>query len=354
MKCLIWSDNQFHNWREFSRILPNGRNSRFQDQLNALAEVFEAGKQCDLMIHDGDLFESRADTIDKQVFLTVYNEFRVFSKFDIPIILNVGNHDWLDRTETSHILQPFKEIPNVVVIDTPKREVISDCVFAFLPYTRQNFSDKVNSLILTPGVDYLGKLNLSSYLFTHQGVSGAKTGPRDINIRDEYHVTDFQFKSFRAVFNGHYHKPQKVTPNFYIIGSTIQKDFGERGERKGYRILDTATQVVDFVEINSSPKFFKFDLNTGVEGIEIGDVREQDFVWLHSLSPIDEKKYREAFKTLNVRITVESQRKEVKPRSELNVGMDIKTQFNLYIQVQRTKLNLEKLLDKGLDVYSRS
>lgn len=355
MKLLIFSDIQFHNWREFSRILPNGRNSRFQNQLDALHEVLDAAVryECDMMVHDGDLFESRADSIDKQVFLTVFEEFKNFSKEGIPVVLNVGNHDMIDRTETSHILQPFKEISNVIVVDKPKSEIVSDCRFAFIPYTRYDFKDKVLKLSSGSG---------NSYLFTHQGVGGAKTGPRDINIKEEFHVEDFKWRNFTAVFNGHYHKAQKLTPSFYIIGSTIQKDFGERGEWKGYRLLDTNTGVVNSIEIESSPRFFKYD---GVlwSGARISltelnkvydEVRPQDFVWIHSDAPVDERAIRAGFKTPNIRITVESQRKEIKPRSELNISMDTKTQFNLYIQAQKTKLDKEKLLNLGMDVYSRS
>jgi DNA repair exonuclease SbcCD nuclease subunit len=158
------------------------------------------------------------------------------------------------------------------------------------------------------------------------------------------------------VFNGHYHKPQKLTPNFYIIGSTIQKDFGERGEWKGYRILDTDTGVVNSIEIEESPRFFKYEIPADVteRGMAVGGIREIDFVWIHSKVPIDEIEMRKGFNTPNIRITVESQKKEIKPRSDLNISMDVKTQLNLYIQVQKTKLVGKRLLDMGTDIYGRS
>jgi len=142
VKIIVFSDIQFNPWPEFSKVLSTGLNSRFQDQLNVLEEVFNhaivLSRSDDvILVHTGDLFESMTEKIDKSTFLTVFAKFRKFSEMGILTFLVVGNHDWLDKTETSHILEPFDALENVVVIDSPLTLRPFDVGVAFVPYTRQ-------------------------------------------------------------------------------------------------------------------------------------------------------------------------------------------------------------------------
>ena len=120
-----------------------------------------------MLVHTGDLFESLTEKIDKATFLSVYDEFVEFSKNGIVVVLLVGNHDWLDRTEETNIIAPFSQIPNVIVVDEMRIEVVENIGFCFIPFTRQGFKERMSQAVKS-----LAGTGMLKYLFTHQGVSG--------------------------------------------------------------------------------------------------------------------------------------------------------------------------------------
>lgn len=367
MKITIFSDIQFHAWQEFSRVLPNARNSRFQDQLNVLEEIFQYSvkEKTDLLIHCGDLFESMTEKIDKQVFLTVYNKFVEFSKNKIIVVLLPGNHDYLTKTETSHILEPFKEIENVFVIDKAGVEFAEDVALGFIPYTGFNFIEKVKEIkermaLVSDGIaEYKHK-----YLFTHQGVNGAKVGPRDILMKNEYNYQDFGVDFFDLIFCGHYHKMQIFGAGFIIVGSSLQKDFGERGDIKGFWVLDTKLnpQRPKFIE-TQSPRFFKTNISK-VEDMALLRAQNRpdknDFLWVISIGSTEAeiRNYliNEGLDPEHVRIDVE-EKKEQRVRTDISLSMTIEEQMQRAIEFMLYKtgsvLDKNRLLTMSMDFYRR-
>lgn len=366
LRFVIYSDIQFCEWPEFSKILPNGLNSRFQDQLNVQDEIFNFAKQQKetgevVVIHNGDLFESMTEKINKQFFLTVYEKFVQYSKEDIPIILLVGNHDWLDKTEKRHIIQPFKEIENVIVVDNEWRvEFLKNISLGFIPYTKGNFLDRIKEIKKqVKGIEH-------KYLFTHQGISGAMVGPRDIFLKEEFSITDFGIDAFDLIFNGHYHKAQSLgshnamySPKFIIIGSPLQKDFGERNDTKGFLFLDTDIdpKKPKFIKTNG-PKFHK---NTYEKLDEIFlplDYKEEDFLWvISSILKEDEIKGRLIELGINmnkVRIDIEEE-KQRKIRTNISLNMTIEQQMRKAVRyiLEQNKIDLDenKLIEMAMDKY---
>lgn len=361
MKLIIFSDIQFNNWGEFAVTMPNGLNSRFQDQLNALDTVFEFAKQQKngddvLLVHNGDLFESMTEKIDKQVFLTVYEKFAEFSKNEIPVVLLIGNHDWVDKTETSHMVEPFKEIENVLVVSAVGRQEIGGTSLSFIPYTRDNFKGKVTSLMNRAK-------SKSNYLFTHQGVNGAKVGPRDIPLKDTYSPEEFGTGVFNIVFNGHYHKHQRWG-NFWIVGSPVQKDFGEREDRKGFLFLDTGVNPNDpqFIDVTIAPRFFKIQVNKAEDLCAPAGCCHKDFLWVVSTDVSREQIIEFVLTTqldlTNVRIEIE-QKREQRTRTDISLNMAIEDQVQRaieFMQHQLGKAALDKdiLVSMAMDYYRRS
>jgi DNA repair exonuclease SbcCD nuclease subunit len=353
MRIIIESDAQFNPWKEFSKILPNGRNSRLEDQLNAQSEIFKYSVDvgANILVHNGDLFDALTEKIDKTTFLAVYNLFVDFSEKGVIVVLNVGNHDWITRAEENHIIEPFREIKNVLVVDKPHIEIIDDVCLSFVPSTRTDFQKKVQEVLYT-------KVGFKKYLFTHQDVTGAKSGPRDMPLKFKYAADDFCPNYFDLVFNGHFHKPQWLKSNFIIIGSPIQKDFGERADAKGFWFLDTdeAPKNPKFIETNA-PRFFKIEISKE-EFAEKGlanrlpkeYVKERDFLWILtdstriSESPLISDK---------VRLDLQEE-DEFKLRCNININMAIEDQITSYVRMKENKLDIARLIQMGIDKWKRS
>lgn len=341
MRFLIWSDHQFNDWKEFSEVLPNGLNSRFADQLNVLDEL--ATRLFDVAIHTGDLFETLSEKINKSVFLVVYDKIARMARKSVVILL-VGNHDWLDRTETSHLLEPFKEIDNVVVVDKPTLQRFEDIDIVFMPYFRHNFASNLDSM--------LPLLNRKKrFLFTHQGVSGAKIGPRDIMLREEFSLEAFHPEYFDYIFNGHYHKHQRMLSNFVIVGSPIQRDFGERNDKKGYLLFDTSS--LDLVHCETqTPKFFK------VEAGENGEVvipleyrKDTDFLWVVGQKDLNDAELLQEHKHIRIE---KKDFVETVMRTDIGITMPKKQQLEKFITFAKPTLDRDKLLGVGLGICEKA
>ena len=364
MKIVIESDAQFNPWKEFSKILRNGRNSRLEDQLNVQSEIFQYSVDvgASILIHDGDLFEALTEKIDKTTFLAVYNLFVDFSEKGIIVVLNVGNHDWIDHTETKNIIEPFREIKNVIVVDKPHVEIIGDVSLSFVPSTRTDFQKKVKGVLYAKNESERllrpeGVLK-KEYLFTHQDVTGAKSGPRDMPLKFKYSVDDFCPNDFDLVFNGHFHKPQWLKDNFVIIGSPIQKDFGERADAKGFWFLDTdeAPKNPKFIETNA-PRFYKIEISKEefaskglTDRLPKGYVKDRDFLWVLT----DSTRISESpLISENVRIEVQEE-DEFKLRSDISINMAIEDQIASYVKMKENDLDIMTLVQMGIDKWKRS
>jgi DNA repair exonuclease SbcCD nuclease subunit len=348
LKFLIFSDLQTNDWKEFSEVLPNGLNSRFADQLNVLDEI--STRDADVMIHTGDLFETLSEKINKSVFLLVYDKIARMARKTVVILL-MGNHDWLDRTETSHLLEPFKEIDNVIVVDKPSFQQFGTNLGAvFMPYTRYNFSTKLNDMISKYASGFSN--NSRKFLFTHQGVSGAMVGPRDIMLREEFSLEAFHPEYFDYEFNGHFHKHQRMLSNFVIVGSPIQRDFGERNDKKGYLLFDTET--LDLVHCETqAPKFFKVEVaENGEVVIPLEYRKDTDFLWVVGQKDLNDAELIREHKHIRIE---KKDCVETLTRSDIGITMPKKQQLEKFIAFAAPKfLDRDKLLGVGLNICGKA
>jgi DNA repair exonuclease SbcCD nuclease subunit len=316
----------------------------------------------DIMVHDGDLFENRTDKINTVMYMTVFDRFVEFAKKSSAlIVLLAGNHDFITKVEDMHVLTPFKKIDNIIVADKPIQQNVRGHSLAFIPYTRIGFKHAVDEMIQQANLKM-------SYLFTHQGVSGALTGSRDTPLRDEYSPEDFGIDAFDIVFNGHYHKPQAIgtfTSNnkqhiLQIVGSPLQKDFGERNDEKGFFLLDTEKAPRQPVYIKTSaPRFFKIEVWKEEDIRTPAGFKDRDFLWIVSHGPdqgfIEDT--LQAVSLANVRIEVD--KADVKGvRTKISLSMSPQEQMELAIDylLKKTGKELDKkrVLEMALDKYKKS
>lgn len=247
---IITSDLHCANWKPFGISLSDGFNSRLQQCLNVLDEIFtyaEQNKATNVFIL-GDLFHTRG-RVETTVYDIVYKTIKSKAEQGFSIYLLVGNHDQATKAGEIHALLPFQEIVNVTIIDTP--QLLGNVYF--VPYSEH--------------ID-IENFKKTDYLLGHFGVSGAVVGSSNYVIGET--VTLKHLKDYKKVFLGHFHKNQ-VLGNTYLPGAPLQHTFGDREDTKGFYHIDENYNV-KFIE-TTAPKFKSVDVanTTDVTGFEKDD-----------------------------------------------------------------------------------
>lgn len=199
-------------------------NKRLKDFINNLMLVEKASHKThfDYYVHLGDVFNRRKPTpLELKIFATHIARIKADKK-----IIIVGNHDnvgehlstidWIDGTN------------NVIVVPSM---VIKD-----------------------------GKIKIH---LAHRTVTEAKLGPKEIHLK----AISYKQLPYDVILLGHIHKPQiinKSKPLVMYPGSIERINFGERGEKKYYWILDIKKKNIKLTskELPTRPMYYViFDLD---------------------------------------------------------------------------------------------
>jgi DNA repair exonuclease SbcCD nuclease subunit len=216
MRFLIFSDPHCHAFRPESELLPSGLNSRLQDSLNVLEQIYVLCRkhEVDCVLCGGDLFHARA-VISVSTFNLVYEAIAKIKTVVNDFILVVGNHDQANKIGTVHATQTFQAI--VTVVDTPAWVSVDPDVNIFCVPFSENREDIVNAI--AEGVQEAPQG--TKILLGHFGVSGAEPGSNFVlTSSDIPTLPELQYNKFTQVFLGHYHKPQELLSNVRYIGAT--------------------------------------------------------------------------------------------------------------------------------------
>jgi hypothetical protein len=174
--------------------------------------VEEQGKPAVWM---GDLLDTKEVVRGK--CLNAYYDY--FKNSKLQHIILVGNHDWFNLECLDHSLKPLSSLPNVRVID--KFEYHPKLPFIFMPYIH-------NKAQLTEILSNIS--NKEQYtLFGHFDVSGFDYG--NGHFCEDGIITHEDFKGFKRVVSGHFHKLQQ-TGNFTYLGTPFSHSFGEANQDK--------------------------------------------------------------------------------------------------------------------------
>lgn len=282
MSLVVIGDCHFHNWSQFSTVLPSGRNSRLQDAVDAIKQIEEycEHNKVSTVVQVGDIFHSRTK-IDADVYVAAYTAFESLSREVDELIILVGNHDIWGATAKENSLIPFSEF--ALVVDEPmgytfpvrkakNKLVVSEHAFGvFNPFTH-SVQEVVNKV---PGADFG---------FAHQGINEATVGAFNISVKAALSVNDFPKLKYGWTL-GHYHKPQDVNENVRYAGSILQNDFGERDENKSFLVWEDGIWSRIPIE---GPRFVLFD-SPAAYWINQIQVREQDFCRVKCTSSMAEE-----------------------------------------------------------------
>lgn len=199
----------------------------------------------------------------------------------------VGNHDYNDSNQfltESHSLLPFKEWPNVVIVDSPIRVKLSNvCTVAMCPYVPKGRLQE--ALVNTD-------LKNVDILFCHQEFVGGKMGA--------IVSTDGDFWPFDNVhvISGHLHNRHTVGKNITYIG--MPYDLGWDESQKRY-----VTEII-FAKDTYKMNFIKTDMPRKIvirldyqEALTWSEVEEGNYYKLKVICSSEE--YKQFIKSSNAK-----------------------------------------------------
>jgi DNA repair exonuclease SbcCD nuclease subunit len=247
MKLLLFSDLHLHSYKDFSRTLPSGRNSRLQSGLDVLAAIrkYAVVQGITNVLFGGDLFHKK-QVLSVGMYQAVYEELEAFVKAKVKLLCVVGNHDQATLDGTTHAMAALRNVATVV--DTPTTVSLGGgFTVRCVPYM-EDFS-KFSEAITTG--------RTANILLAHGALNGAVTGP--VEYQPEHQLKPEHLPNFYDfMFFGHYHKRQQMRPKCWYIGSPMQHSRGEREEHdKGFLVYDTETLKFKNVPLGM-PEFKSF------------------------------------------------------------------------------------------------
>lgn len=208
----------------------------------------------------GDVFDSR---ISQRVeilagfleILEVCREYKIYL-YCIP-----GNHDKTDYQSEMSFLAPFRNHPNLNLIENYRYfpTIDDDCMVHMIPYFDENKCYK-NFLNLTE----LG--DSKNVLLSHIAITGSRNNDGSLQ---ENELNPEVFDQFDAIFLGHYHNYQTIG-NVVHIPSIKQHNYGEN-PNKGYTIVynDLSYKILH----SNFKKYTKHVIN--VEEVTVKEIYQQ-------------------------------------------------------------------------------
>jgi len=214
----------------------------------------------DRIVFTGDLVHSKNQMTPELIEFVAW-VLTECSKIAKTIVI-IGNHDFLENNMSRlDALTPIVEsLQNENLIYYKNRGV----------YTDQNIDWCVYSLMdhnIPPDIDKSENVKIGLF---HGPVQGLTT---DIGYKFEEGFNVDKFKGCDLVLCGDIHKRQVFNipegKKAYMIGSTIQQNFGETIKKHGYGVYDVEKDIYEFVDIENPKPFLSFKINS-IDDLENG------------------------------------------------------------------------------------
>lgn len=307
MRFLIFSDLHVHNHPDFD-VQVGDTSSRLQDCLQVLDKVkrYYDKYKCNAVLFCGDMFHT-PNAVETNTYEPAYRKLEQLTDNVDRFIAIAGNHDKADTakdgTSYSSVYPMTRLTRSAVVVKTPITIKIGRSGIHCLPYIKdvEEFREKLS--LLRNRIRQHGH----NILLVHQDLREAPNGPNEIRLKKAYSIREIA-KKMDYVFCGHHHHPYRLNSTAVVVGSPIQHNMLDRGDKRGIIIYDTQTEQVKRIwftfsrfflfEIESPAAYKKFSELEWEHGIPNGYVR---FIFRYPLN-IDEKtELEEHLKSMMVR-----------------------------------------------------
>lgn len=349
MKILFFSDLHLHLFGAFAANKDTEENTRFQAICNVLKQIkdYAITNKIEIVVVNGDIFETK-NVVECHVNNTFWDWCVSLSNEGIKVILNIGNHDIASLgNENQTLLYPYRDIPNVEVIDRPKifaqesklmQGFANLCV---VPFRRKKqtvatiLQEMVAEMRANPET-YKGNSDPANILVYHGAVIGAKLKGTECNdeknaVRPEYLFKDY----FDIIILGHFHIRQKLTDNIYYTGSPLHHDMGDTGNQKGFYVLDIRNGKMEFVP-TKYPEFREIIIDTKDDLRKCNSLDTYHYYTIRNrardVSPKELK-----FSSHNIRVKNEIDEGSLTRIEDIRVDTDINTIIDKYVELKNTE-----------------
>lgn len=214
--------------------------------------VKENYREGDVLIHLGDVYDSR-QSINIKVLNLGVSVFESLSEiFKDGIYIIAGNHDlWGKTSNEINSLKSIKWIPNVSVLEEPETLILGKKSFLMMPWRKDHETEE----------QFLDSSSPHDYLCCHADIRGLKFN-RYTTVEEG--ADSKKFKKFKTVFSGHIHYSQ-VVDNIHMLGSPYELTRSDMGNPKSVTLLDLETDTQQKFINNFSPQFKKFFFDQVIE-----------------------------------------------------------------------------------------
>jgi len=200
-------------------------------------------EKIDTIVHGGDFFHNTRSINKKTLDYANYIVDDILS--DIKLLTIIGNHDIFYKNKLKpNSLQIFKNTPTVQIIDKPTK---IDNIY-LIPWNTKIPDDK------------------TEYCFGHFEINGFQmndsfTCNKGMNVS--------QFKNFKEVYSGHFHK-KSANKNIVYLGAPYQQTFADELQEKGFYIWNNGELI--FIRNIESPEFHKIKVEDINEDLVNGNI----------------------------------------------------------------------------------
>jgi DNA repair exonuclease SbcCD nuclease subunit len=213
-----------------------------------IVEVAKTDTSIDHISFLGDWHEQR-NAINGLTLDYSYEAASELNSLGIPIYFIVGNHDLFFRNNRDvFTTRTFESLEHFVVID--KITVVpemGDAGAVFVPFLFENEFPSLLEYTEYPIV--FGHFEFAGFVVTGDTIV-KESGPSALD-----------YKSFKKIFSGHYHKRQNQG-NIHYIGNTFPMDFSDANDfDRGYMIYEFDKDSIEYVKWDESPSYVKCSLS---------------------------------------------------------------------------------------------
>ena len=226
-----------------------------KEMLNKFDEI-----KPDRIVFTGDLVHSKNQLTPELIDMVSW-VLTECSKIAKTVII-IGNHDFLENNMSRlDALTPIIEsLKNEEIVYYKNRGVYEDENIDWVVYSLMDHN-------IPPDIEKSDRVKIGLF---HGPVQGLTT---DIGYKFESGFESDKFAGCDLVLCGDIHKRQIFNipggKRAYMVGSTIQQNYGETVKNHGFGIYDVEKDSYDFVDLENPKPFLKFSIKS-FEDIENG------------------------------------------------------------------------------------